>query len=96
MQDDLGQHAVWSRQGTNLDSSGTLLIQRDSLKELSEVIQRRRQDDLIMRAGRQLEYRYRNDLANNMRINHNNMTIHRGLKNQPAVIILHNFKIGIK
>jgi len=89
MQDDLGEHTVQSRQSTNPNRSGTLLTLRDSLKELSEMIQKMRQDELIIRAGKQLEH-------GPMRINHNNMTVHRGLKNQSTVIILHDLKIGIK
>jgi hypothetical protein len=39
---------------------------------------------------------YPNDLADNMRINRNDVAVHRGLKNQPTVIILHDLKICIK
>jgi hypothetical protein len=56
MQDDLGEHTVQSRQSTNPNRSGTLLTLRDSLKELSEMIQKMRQDELIIRAGKQLEH----------------------------------------
>jgi DNA-binding protein H-NS len=45
MQDDLGKHAVWSRQGTDPDGSGMLLTLRDSLEKFSKIIQRRRQYD---------------------------------------------------
>jgi hypothetical protein len=69
---------------------------RHSLKELSEIIQRRRQDYFIVRVGRLLKHRYPNDLVDDIRINCNDVTIHRGLKNQPMVIILHDLKIGIK
>jgi hypothetical protein len=96
MQNDLGEHAVRSRQGTDPDRSGSLLTLRDSLKELSEIIQRGRQYDLIIRAGRQLEFRNPNDLTDDMRINRNDVIVHRGLKNQPTVIILHDLKICIK
>jgi hypothetical protein len=54
--DNLSRHAVWSSQGTNPNGSGTLLTLRQSLKELSEIIQRRRQDYLIVWAGRLLEH----------------------------------------
>jgi hypothetical protein len=74
--DNLGKHAVWSSQGTNPDGSGTLLTLRYSLKELSEIIQRRRPDYLIVRASRLLENGYPNDLADNLRVNRNDMTIH--------------------
>jgi hypothetical protein len=90
MQNDLGEIVVWCRQGSNPNRSGSLLTLRDSLKELSKIIQGGRQDDLITRASRQLEYRNPNDLTDDMRINHNDVTIHRGLKNQPTIIILHD------
>jgi hypothetical protein len=96
VQDDLREHAMWTKQGGDLDRGGTLLTLRDSLEKFSEIIQIRRQDYLIIRAGNQLEHGYPNDMADNLRINHNNMPVHRGLKNQPAVIIFHDLEIGIK
>jgi hypothetical protein len=95
VQDNLGKHAVRSRQGTNPDGSGMLLTLRDSL-ELSEIIQRRRQDYLIMWADRKLEHRHPNGLTDDLRINSDNMPIYRGLKNQAAVIILYYLEISIK
>jgi len=41
MQDDLGEHTVRSRQGTNPDGSGMLLTLRNSLEKFSKIIQRR-------------------------------------------------------
>lgn len=79
MLDNLGKHAVWSSQGTNPNGNGTLLTLRHNLKELSKIIQRRRQDDLIVRAGKLLKHRYPNDMADNLRINRNDMTNHRRL-----------------
>jgi len=69
---------------------------RDSLEKLSKINQRRRQDYLIIWAGRNLEYRHPNDLTDDLRINSDNMPIHSGLKNHLPVIILNNLKIGIK
>jgi hypothetical protein len=77
--DNLGKHTVWGSQGTNPDGSGTHFTLRDGLKEFFEIMQRRSQDYLIIRAGTLLEYRYPNDLAHNLRINPNDMTIHRRL-----------------
>jgi len=73
--DNLGKHAVWSSQGTNPNGSGTLLTLRYSLKELSKIIQRWRQDNLIVRAGKLLEHGYINDMADNLRINHNDIDV---------------------
>jgi hypothetical protein len=75
VQDDLGEHAVRSKQGIDLDGSGTLLTLRDSLEKFLEIIQRNRQDDLIIWAVMKMEHRYPNDLADNLRIDHNNMSI---------------------
>jgi len=96
VQDDLGKHAVRSRQGTDPDSSGTLLTLRDSLEKFSEIIQRWMQDYLIIWAGRKLKHMHPDDLTDDLRINNDNMPIHRGLKNQLVVIILNNLEISIK
>jgi hypothetical protein len=72
--DNFGKHTGWGSQSTNPDGNGTLLTLSDSLKELFKIIQRRRQDYLIVRAGRLLEHGYPNDIADNLRINRNDMT----------------------
>jgi len=41
-------------------------------------------------------HRHPNYLADNLRINHNNVPVHSGLKNQPMVIILYDLKVSIK
>jgi hypothetical protein len=84
------------RQGTDHDGSVTLLTLRDSLEKFSEIIQRMRQDYLIVWAGRKLKHRHSNDLTNDLRISSDNMSFHRGLKNHPTVIILNNLEISIK
>jgi hypothetical protein len=91
--DDLGKHAVGGRQGTDPNGSGTLLSLRDNIEKFSEIIQRRRQYYLIVRAGRNLEHRNPDELTDDLRINSDNMPIHKGLKNQPTVIIQNNLEI---
>jgi hypothetical protein len=73
-----------------------LLTLRGSLEKFSEIIQKRRQDYLIAWAGRKLKHRHPNELTDDLRINSDNMSFHRGLKNQPALIILNNLEISIK
>jgi hypothetical protein len=63
VQDDLGKHAVRGKQGTNPDGSGTLLTLRDSMAKFSEIIRRRRQNYLIVWAGRNLEHRHPDELT---------------------------------
>jgi hypothetical protein len=96
VQDDLGKHAVRSKQGTNPDGSGTLFTLRDILEKFSEIIQGRRQDYLIVWAGKKLEHRNPNEMTDDLRINSDNMSFYRGLKNHLAVIILNNLEISIK
>jgi len=93
VQDDLGKHVVWGRHGTNPDGSGTFLTLRDSLEKFFEIIQRRRQDYLIVWASRKLEHRHPDELTDDLRINSD--TFHGGLKNHPGVIILNNLEISI-
>jgi hypothetical protein len=71
--DDLGKHALRGGQSTNPDGRCSLLVLRDSMKEFPELIQGRRQDNFIVRAGRNLKNWHSNDLADNLRINHNNI-----------------------
>jgi len=92
--DDLGKHAMRGRQGTNPNGSGTILSLRDSIEKFSEIIQRKRQYYLIVSAGRNLEHRHPDELTDDLRINSDTMPAHRGLKNQPAVIILNNLEIS--
>jgi hypothetical protein len=73
MLDNLCKHVVWGRQSTNLDGRRSLLTLGVSMKEFPELIQGRRQYNFIIRTGRDLKNRYSNDLADNLRINHNNM-----------------------
>jgi len=77
--DDLRKHARRGRQGTNLDGRGSLLTQRDSMKELTELIQRRSQNNVIERTGRDLKHWHPDDLADDIKINHENMPCKGGL-----------------
>jgi hypothetical protein len=79
-----GKHTVRGRKGTNPDGSGTLLTMRDSMKKFSEIIQRRRQNYLIVWADRNLEHRHPNALIDDLRITSDNMSFHRGLTNHPS------------
>jgi hypothetical protein len=77
--DDLREHAVRGRQSTNPDGRGSLLTLRNSLKELKELIQRRSQNNVIEGTGRDLKYWHPDDLADDLRINHDNMPCNGGL-----------------
>jgi hypothetical protein len=94
--DDLGKNVVRGRQGTNPDGSGTLLTMRDSMEKFSKLIQRRRQDNLIKWAGRNLEHRHPNELADDLRINNDNVPCKGGLKNHPSVITLNYLEMSTK
>jgi hypothetical protein len=94
--DDLGMHVVQGRQGTDPDGSGTLLTLRDSMEKFSELIWRRRQYNLIVWAGRNLEHRHPDELTDDLRINSDNMPCKGGLKNHPVVIIMNYLEMSIK
>jgi hypothetical protein len=87
---------MWGSKGTDLDGSGTLLSLRDNMEEFSEIIQRRRQYYLIVWTGRNLEYWHPDELIDDLKINSDNMLVHRGLKNHPTIIILNNLEVRIK
>jgi hypothetical protein len=66
------------------------------VEKLSEIIRRRRQYHLIVRARKQLEKRNSNELTDDLGINNDNMPANSGLKYQPAVIVLHHLEVGIE
>jgi hypothetical protein len=66
------------------------------MKEFSEIIQRRRDYHLILRAARNLENRYTYELTDDLGINSDSMPAYSGLKHQPAVIILNHHEVGIE
>jgi hypothetical protein len=66
------------------------------MKELSEIIQRRKDYHLIIRAARNLENRYSYELTDDLGINSDSMPIYNRLKHQPAVIILNHLEVGIE
>jgi len=92
--DNLLKHAVRGRQSTNPDGRGSLVALQDGMKELTELIQRQRQNHVIERTGRNLKYWHPDDLADYLRINHDNMPCNAGLLNNAIVIILHYLNAG--
>jgi hypothetical protein len=66
------------------------------MKELFEIIQRRRDYYLIIRAGRNLENRYSYELTYDLGINSDSRPTYNRLKHQPAVIILNHLEVGIE
>jgi hypothetical protein len=93
---NLDKHAIWSSQGTNPNRSGTLFSLRDSMNEIFEIIQRWRQDYLIIWTGRKLEYWHSNELTDDLGINNDNMSVHRGLKDCTMIISLNNLEVCIE
>jgi hypothetical protein len=77
--DDVHKHAVRGRQSTNPDGRSSLLALWDSMKELPKIIQGRSQHHFIEGTDRNLEHRHPNNLADDLRINHNNMPCNRRL-----------------
>jgi len=66
------------------------------MKEFSEIIQRWRQDYLIILTGRNLEYWHLDELTDDLGINSHNMSVHRRLKNYAMIISLNNIEVGIE
>jgi hypothetical protein len=64
--------------------------------KLSEIIQRMRNNHLIIRAARDLDDRYSDELTDDLGINSDSMPNYSGLKHQPAVIILNHLEVGIE
>jgi hypothetical protein len=68
----------------------------NDMKEFSEIIQRRRDYHLIIRAARNLENRYSYELTDDLGINIDSMPTYSGLKHQPTVILLNHLEVGIE
>jgi ribosome-binding protein aMBF1 (putative translation factor) len=66
------------------------------MKELSKIIQRRRDYHLIIRTARNLENMYSYELTDDLGINSDSMPAYNRLKHQPAVIILNHHEVGIE
>jgi hypothetical protein len=66
------------------------------MKEFSEIVQRRRDHHLIIRATRNLENRYSYELTDDLGINSDSMLAYNRLKQQPVVIILKHLEVGIE
>jgi hypothetical protein len=77
--DDLHKHAVRGKQSTNPNGRGSLIALWDSMKELTELIQRRSLNNIIKWTGRNLKHWHLDDLGNDLRINHDNMPCNGGL-----------------
>jgi len=84
------------RQRTNPDGRGSLLALWDSMKELTELIQRRSQNNVIEGTGADLKHWHLDDLADDLRINHDSMSCNGGLWDNAIVIILHYLKMCIE
>jgi hypothetical protein len=93
---DLGQHAVGGRQGTNPDGRRPLLALGNSLEVFPEIIQGRRKHHLIVWAGKNLKYWDLDDVADDLRINSDDVACNSGLKHQSTIIILHHFQVGVE
>jgi hypothetical protein len=70
---NLGQHAIRSRNCTDPDGSGALLSLWNCVEELSEIFHRRRKYYLIVGDVGYLEDKYSYDLADDLGINSDNM-----------------------
>jgi len=88
--DNLCEQAVRGREGTDSDSSSSLLALWNSMKELPKIIQGGSHQNLIKMAGWNLKYWYSYDLADDLRINYNHMPLNRRLKDNATILILHN------
>jgi len=66
------------------------------MKEFSEIIQRRRDHHLILKAARNLENRYSYELTDDLGIISDSMPAYNRLKHQPTVIILNHLDVGIE
>jgi len=93
---DLGQHSVGGRQGTNPDGSRALLALGNGMEEFPEIIQGWRKHHLIVWAGRNLEHWDSNDVTDDLRINSDEMACNGGLKHHSMIIVLHHFQVGVE
>jgi len=93
---DLGQHAVGGRQGTNPDGSRAFLALGNGMEEFPKIIQGWRKHHLIVWAGRNLEQRDSDDVTDDLRINSNEVAWNGGLKHHSVIIVLHHFQVGIE
>jgi hypothetical protein len=91
---DLGQHAVGGWQGTNPDYSRALLTMGNGTKEFPEIIQGWRKHHLIVRAGQDLEHWDSDDVADDLRINSDEMACDWGLKHHSTIIILNHLRLA--
>jgi hypothetical protein len=66
------------------------------MKEFSEIIQKRRNHHLVIRAARNLENRNSYELTDDLGINSDSMPSNNRLKHQPAFIILNHLEVGIE
>jgi hypothetical protein len=66
------------------------------MEKLSEIIQRRRDYHLIVRAARHGKNRNSYELTDDLGINSDSMLSNNGLKHQPAVIIPNHLEVGIE
>jgi hypothetical protein len=73
-----------------------LLSMGNGIKKISEIIQRRRYDHLIVRAARDLKNRHSYEVTDDLGINSDSMSIYSGLKYHPTIIIPNHLKEAIE
>jgi hypothetical protein len=66
------------------------------MEKFSEIIQRMRDYHLIVRVAKDLENKHSYELTDDLGINSDSISIHRGLKYHLAVIILNHLEEGIE
>jgi hypothetical protein len=66
------------------------------MEEFPKIVQGRRKHHLIGWAGRNLEHWDSDDVADDLRINRDEMAYNRGLKHHSTIIILHHFQVGVE
>jgi hypothetical protein len=68
----------------------------NGMEEFPELIQGRRKYHFIVWGGRNLEHWDSDDVADDLRINSNQMASNGGLKHHSVIIILHHFQVGVE
>jgi hypothetical protein len=76
------------RQCADPDGGGILFSLLNSMEELSKIIQGGRKHHLIIWTAGQIEDWYPNEVADDLRINSDDVPVNNGLQYQPTLIIL--------
>jgi hypothetical protein len=94
--DNLRKQVVQGRKNTDSDICSLLFTLRNSMKELSKILQRGSHQNLIEWAGRNLKQWYTNDSVDGLWINLNHMPLYSRLKDNSIVLILHRFQMRVE